>query len=217
MVLASKVFVVNGEGEIIPKLKAIHRERDEGGITLSETVEEIKAEGKIVRAIYREDYLVHLSHRGKNTAQPVTRNVPIVFLERKGKTFLIVFEKKGRANQIASMLSKELFIEQDRIVEARIGADRLQSFAENGNGKVIFFDDVDIPSINKLSLYGQSLKETNLFAEYLKHGKPWYVVFTLGSYTVGITRNCTITMFSRMDFDGFVDYLLGEIIPVIDV
>ena len=130
-------------------------------------------------------------------------------------SFLIVFDNKSRANQIANMLSKELFISLGKIVEARVGASVVQRLAEESNSKVIFFDDIDIPDIKKLSLYGQSLKDTELYSEYLKHGKPWYVVFSLNNRVVGLTRNCVVTMFSRMNFDEFMSYVLEDILSLI--
>lgn len=211
MVLACKIFELRERGEIAGKLKSVHRETEEEGIKLVQSVEDVKVEGDLIRATYREDYLVHINHRGQRIAQPATRDAPVLFY----KNFLVVFEKKGRSNQIANMLSKELFISMGRIVEARIGADVLQKLAEESNSKVIFFDDIDIPDIKKLSLYGQSLKDTELYAEYLKHGKPWYVVFSLNNRVVGLTRNCVVTMFSRMDFEDFVSYVINEVIPII--
>lgn len=211
MVLACKIFRVNEEGEIAGKLKTVHREVEEEGIKLVQSIEDVRKDGKAIRAVYREDYLIHINHRGQRIAQPATRDVSIIFYG----SFLIVFEKKSRANQIANMLSKELFISLGKIVEARVGAEVLQNLAEESNSKVIFFDDIDIPDIKKLSLYGQSLRDTELYAEYLKHGKPWYVVFSLNNRVVGLTRNCVVTMFSRADFDSFVDYVITEIIPLI--
>jgi len=211
MVLACKIFSVKGEGEIAGKLKTFHRETEEEGIKLVQSVEEVRVDKDTIRAIYREDYLIHVNHRGQIIAQPATRDVPIVF----HNDFLVVFDKKSRANQIANTLSKELFIELGKIVEARIGANVLQKLAEESNSKVIFFDDIDIPDITKLSIYGQSLKETPLYTEYLKHGKPWYVVFSLNNRVVGLTRNCVVTMFSRMTFEDFVNYVINDVLPLI--
>jgi hypothetical protein len=211
MVLACKIFEVKEEGEIPGKLKTVHREREEEGIKLLQSVDDVRMDGEAIRAVYREDYLIHIIHRGQRIAQPATREVPLVF----HGPFLIVFDKKNRANQIANMISKELFISLGKIVEARVGADVLQRLAEESNSKVIFFDDIDIPDIKKLSLYGQSLKDTELYTEYLKHGKPWYVVFSLNNRVAGLTRNCVVTMFSRMDFEDFVSYVIEEILPLI--
>jgi len=32
---------------------------------------------------------------------------------------------------------------------------------------------------------------------------------------VGITRNCVVTLFSRVELREFVDYVLGEVLPLI--
>ena len=219
MVLASKIFLITEENDpanIIAKLKVLKREREEDGFKLFDSIENITEEGGIIKATYFQDYLIPIKHHGQVTPQPATSEVPVVFYSYKRRTFLIVLEKKSRANRIANMLSKELFIDMGKIVEPGIDAETLRSFAEKGNGKVIFFDNVDIPDINKLSLYGESLKDTSLYNEYLKHGKPWYIVFSSGELAVGLTRNCVVTMFSKATRDQFLEYILDSIIPLID-
>jgi hypothetical protein len=82
---------------------------------------------------------------------------------------------------------------------------------------LIWFDDVDIPSVDKLCLAGSSLADTKLYQEYLQHGTIWYVVFEVQrrEIVVGITRNCVVTLFSKSTVDDFINYLLDDLIPLI--
>jgi hypothetical protein len=76
---------------------------------------------------------------------------------------------------------------------------------------------MDLPSINKLSLYGASLGNTTLYSDYLTHGKLWYIVLKSSKtgYVMGVTRNCVVTGFSKMDMSEFSSFIRGEILPLI--
>jgi hypothetical protein len=150
---------------------------------------------------------------------PATRESTFVFTRRGDASLLFVSEKKERANSIASRLSDILFIGFGGIVETNITHETLKAFHEGSPEatKVIFFDEVDLPNVNKFSLYGSALTNTSLYNEYLKHGKIWYVVFKSKKhgYVIGLTRNCVITVFSKIDEQGFIDYVMEEIFPLI--
>ncbi|MBO3809785.1 MAG: hypothetical protein FGF50_09370, partial [Candidatus Brockarchaeota archaeon] len=90
--------------------------------------------------------------------------------------------------------------------------------ANSDAAKVVFFDDVDIPNIKKLSLYGPSLANTSLFTEYLKHGNIWYIVIAhrKTGLVAGITRDAVVTIFSRIDPSSFIRFSVEEIIPLIE-
>ena len=54
--------------------------------------------------------------------------------------------------------------------------------------------------------------------EYISHGLIWYVVFTSQpkGYTVGITRSITITNFSKCTVDEFIDFVLDDILKLVE-
>jgi hypothetical protein len=81
----------------------------------------------------------------------------------------------------------------------------------------VFFDQVDIPSVSKLSLYGEGLGNTALYNDYLTHGQIWYAVVKSRKfgYVVGVTRNSVVTCFSKTDLPEFKRYLKEEIHPLI--
>jgi len=83
--------------------------------------------------------------------------------------------------------------------------------------KILFFDDIDLPNILKLSLYGEGLGATKLYNDYLGHGKIWYAVVKSAKYgyVVGVTRNCVVTVFSRTELPDFKRYVKQEILPLI--
>ncbi|MGB9631544.1 MAG: hypothetical protein ACPL09_06175, partial [Candidatus Methanodesulfokora sp.] len=76
---------------------------------------------------------------------------------------------------------------------------------------------VDLPSVNKLSLYGSALSSSPVYQEGLKHGRLYYVVFRerKHGFVLGITRDCVITAFSKISDRDLVEYVLDEISPFI--
>ena len=156
----------------------------------------------------------------------VTEEVPFWIKRSKGQTFLVALApskargvKKLLTDYVANKFSEILFIKSGAIVEARITHEALRELHESNPRatKLIWFDDVDIPNIGKLALAGSGLADTGLYRDYLEHGKIWYAVFEVQKrgLVVGITRNCVVTLFSRMEQKDFVEYVLKEIIPLI--
>ncbi|MDH5362679.1 MAG: hypothetical protein OEW84_05145, partial [Aigarchaeota archaeon] len=74
-----------------------------------------------------------------------------------------------------------------------------------------------IPNVDRLALYGSALKDSTLYEQYLSHGKIWYVVYTSRprGLVFGLTRNCVVTCFSKIDEQELVDYVEDEIFSLI--
>ena len=80
-----------------------------------------------------------------------------------------------------------------------------------------FFDYVDIPNVNKLSLYRSDLVGTKLFEEYGKHCDLWYIVARSREYghVVGMTRDVSVTIFNITEKNKYLEYVEKEIYPLI--
>jgi len=224
--LSSKIFEVKEDASlttIAGKLRGYRVEEDyggkEGSIKLVTEVLDLKGGEDSLNGIFSKDYVVSTYFRGGAREVPITRESPFLFKKRGGGMVLIVLEKKGRANYIANKLSEILFIKSGKILEARIPPEALRALHEKSPDatKVIFFDDVDIPNIDKLSLYGSALASTGLYSSYLEHGKIWYVVFEFKKHSVvmGVTRNCVVTMFSKVERGEFLKCIIDDILPLI--
>ena len=228
MVVAGKIFKLR---EAIPLRTITAKLLD---YKVEETVEEPPQEftllteivnldlvGDRIRGLYTKDILIKISRRGEEVPIVKTLEAPFTFTVRGDNILLTIIGKKNWANYVANELSKIIFISVGGIVEARISPETLRQYhEENPEGtKVIFFDNVDIPNIDKLSLYGPDLKNTMLYSEYLSHGSIWYIVATSKKYgyVVGITRNCVITVFSKIDEYSFFRFVEDEIFPLIEV
>jgi hypothetical protein len=225
MVVAGKIFRLSEPlsiAEIASRLEGYHTEEsyEEGDykFTLVTEVVGLLPKENMLRGIYSHDYVLHVFHRGKVAPLPRTVEALFSFAQREGITFLAVVEKKRIANFIANKLSEILFEKMGGIVEARIPPEVLKEFHVRNpeDTKITFFDNVDIPNVNKLSLYGPDLISTSLFEDYCKHGDLWYVVARSKEYgyVVGITRDASVTIFNLTEKERYLEYVAKEIYPL---
>jgi hypothetical protein len=226
MVVAGKIFKLTEQVPIVDiatKLDDYRTEEnyEEGdyNFTLVTEVAGLLPKENTLTGIYSHDYVMHVFHRGKTAPLPRTVEALFSFAQVEATTFLTVVEKKSVANFVANKLSEILFDKVGSIVEARIPPETLREFhlKNPDDTKITFFDNVDIPNVNKLSLYGPDLINAQLFEEYTKHGDLWYVVARSKEtgYVVGVTRDASVTIFNLTDKNKYVEYVNKEIYPTI--
>ena len=226
MVVAGKIFRLSEPlalDEIASRLENYHFEADyeEGDykFTLLTEVVGLLPKKNTLSGVYSHDYVIHVFHRGKVAPLPRTVEALFSFAQVEDNVFLTVVEKKRVANFVANKLSEILFEKVGGIVEARIPPETLREFHLKNpeDTKITFFDNVDIPNVNKLSLYGPDLINTSLFEDYTKHGDLWYVVARSREtgYVVGVTRDASVTIFNLAEKEKYVDYVNKEIYPII--
>ena len=226
MVLAAKIFSVKEERNlplVASKLKDFKLEQEvriEGdSFTLLSEITDLDISKEYLEGTFAFDAVFQVKQHGKMVPFVRTYEAPFSFDIFGKSMFLSVFDKKSRANNIANEMSKAIFMGLGSIVEGRILPETLKRFHEDNfeETKILFFDDVDIPNISKLSLYGEGLGATKLYNDYLGHGKIWYAVVKSQKYgyVVGVTRNCVVTVFSRTELPEFKRYVKGEILPLI--
>jgi len=226
LVLAAKIFVVKEENNLpllATKLKSFKLEQEmsveDQSFSLVSEISDLEISKERLEGLFSFDSVFTVNQRGKPTPMIRTYQAPFSFELYEGNLYLAVFEKKSRANSVANEMSKALFMSLGQIVEAKIQPEVLKRFHEENfdNTKVIFFDGVDLPNISKLSLYGEALGNTTLYNDYLTHGQLWYIVFQSRrrGYTIGLTRNCIVTSFSRVDPPEFKEFIREEIFPLI--
>ena len=226
MVLAGKVFLVRENYELdtlTEKLKAFKIETEttveEKEFKLLTEINDLSVGKGSLEGKFSFDTVFVIPHRGESVPVPRTFEAPFSFNLFKDRMFLTVYDKKNRANNIANEMSKAIFMSLGEVVEARIDPETLRKFHEANfeDSKVIFFSDVDLPNITKLSLYGAELGNTSLYSDYLTHGKLWYIVFKSRAYgyVLGLTRNCILTAFSRMELSEFKNFVNTQVFPLI--
>lgn len=234
MVLAAKIFEIDEKVDpesVAKKLKSFHEEEvyqtsDGETVKLVTEILDLKLEEDSISGIYSKDFVRRRYYRREEAEALVTEEAPFWIKLFKEKAFMTVLApsqsrglKKLITNHIANKLSEVLFYRPWAIIETKISPETLKELHESNPQatKLIWFDDVDIPSIEKLCLAGSGLADTKLYHDYLEHGKIWYVVFEVQKrgIVVGITRNCVITLFSRSTADDFIKYILEDLLKLI--
>jgi len=172
MVVAGKIFRLSEQlplAEVAVKLDGYRTEEpyEEGdyNFTLVTEVVGLLPKENTLTGVYSHDYVMHVFHRGKTAPLPRTVEALFSFAQVDSTVFLTIVEKKRVANFIANKLSELLFDKVGSIVEARIPPETLREFHLKNpeDTKITFFDNVDIPNVNKLSLYGPDLINATLF------------------------------------------------------
>ena len=228
MVLAGKVYRLAEElglEGVEERLKGYRREEEfsEGDhrLELLTEVERLSRTSLGLEGVLSYDRVLWIPRRGEIVPTVRTYTAPFLFSTFRGQTLLVVVEKKHRADRLADLLSEILFEGVGGILEVRIPPENLQHYhEENPEGtKVVFFQDLDFPGIEKLSLYGESLSSTSAYDEMLGHGKIWYVVVTSKryGYVVGVTGDGIVTVFSRCEVEDFLKYVVEEVFPLISL
>jgi len=235
LVLPAKIFEIEEEadlGLIVGKLKDFREEepyQTEKGETVNLVTEilDLKLKEDSVAGVFSMDFVRIRYYRRKPVETFVTEESPFWIKPFGGRAFMIVLApsvargvKKLLTSHVANKLSKVLFIKSHAIVEVRIPHETLKDLHESNPQatKLIWFDDVDIPGIEKLCLAGSSLADTGLYHDYLDHGKIWYVVFEAQKrgIVVGITRNGVVTLFSKSTTDEFINYILEDLLTIVE-
>ena len=228
MVLPVKVFEVRSlEGNPLDKLTGYRElEQVEGVDDLQLVTEIIELENKegVISGIFARDFYREHTYRRRVMSNPQTEEAPFWLLKHGERYFLIVMApsvargvKKLLSNHVAVALGGILNAD---VREARIPHETLQRLHESNPQatNLIWFDNVDLPGVDKLCLSGQGLADTGMYKEYIDHGMIWYVVFTSQpkGYTIGITRGVVITNFSKCTPDEFIEFVRDDILKLIE-
>lgn len=217
---------------MVQKLKDF-REEDSYHMKSGERVQlvteilDLKVTENTVTGVFSMDFVRQRNYKRKPTETLVTEESPFFITSPKERTFMMVIApsvargvKKLLTNYVANKLSNVLFIRRGAIVEATIPHEILKELHEANPQatKLIWFDNVDIPGVEKLCLAGSDLADTTLYRDYLGHGKIWYVVFAVQNrgIVVGITRNCVVTLFSKSTIDELKEYISEELLTLIE-
>jgi hypothetical protein len=235
MVLPAKIFEIKEEvnfGLLIQKLKDFHEEEsyeknDGKTLTLITEILDLKLDENLLYGVFSADFVRGRYYRRKLVETPVTEEAPFWITRFETRTFLIVVApsvargvKKLLTSHVANKLSKILFITSRSILEVRIPHETLRKLHESNPQatRLIWFDQIDIPGIEKLCLAGSDLVDTQLYQDYLQHGQIWYVVFEAQKrgLTMGITRNSVVTLFSKSTRDELITQIREDFLKLIE-
>lgn len=235
MVLPAKIFEIKEEaslGLMIQKMKDFHEEEnyeksDGETVTLITEILDLNMKDNLISGVFSSDFMQTRYYRRKLVELPVTEEATFWITRFQNRNFLIVVApsvargvKKLLSNHVANKLSKILFITARTIVETKILNETLKELHESNPQatRLIWFDQIDIPGVEKLCLAGSDLVDTQLYQDYLNHGQIWYVVFEAQKrgLTMGITRNSVVTLFSKSTKDELVNYIREDVLTLVE-
>lgn len=197
----------------------IEQPYDEGELhcSLISEIVSLVTKGNTLQGVFSYDYVIQVLHRDKIIPTPQTVSAIFNFFYEKQTAFLIIVQKKSISNFIANKLSTILYGKIGGVLEAKISPETIKQFQRDNpeDTKITFFDNVDIPNMDKISLYGD-LSNTSLFADYSKHGDIWYVVARTKEYgyLVGLTREASVTIFNLTDKEKYLKFVSAQICPL---
>ncbi len=180
-------------------------------------VENVEYDEEELHGIYIYDSVAVHTWRGAIRSTPFTTEAPFLFTEQEGQRFVIIMAPKGVANRVANRLSTIIHGEQGTIVEPMIRTDNFDDFQAGTDAtKIMLFDDIDLPNMNKGTLYGENVQQTDFYGNFVAHGRPWYMVSKTKQrgWTVGIVRDGTVVVFNTVDMEAFVEFLKEKILPM---
>lgn len=235
MVLPAKIFEIKEElnfGLIVQKLKDFREEEsyeksDGETVTLVTEILDLSLKENLISGIFSEDFMRTSYYQRTLIENPVTEEAQFWVTRFENQTFLVVVApsvargvKKLLTSHVANKLSKLLFITPRAIVETKIPHETLKTLHESNPQatRLIWFDQVDIPGVDKLCLAGSDLVDTQLYQDYMLHGQIWYVVFEAQKrgLTMGITRNSVVTLFSKCTKDDLINYVREDMLRLIE-
>ena len=235
MVLPAKIFEIKEEvnlGLVAGKLRdfreeEVYQTERKEILNLVAEILDLKFEKNVVSGVFSRDFVHRSRYRRKLVEDLVTEEAPFWIKRFGDRAFLIVMAPSGATGvkklltgYLANKLSEVLFIKRGAIVEVRISNETLRELHESNPQatKLVWFDDVDIPGVEKLCLAGSDLADTEFYHDYTEHGKIWYVVFEVRKQgiVVGISRKSVVTLFSKSTRDEFINYISEEFLKLIE-
>lgn len=235
MVLPAKIFEIKEDvnfGLIVQKLKDFREEEnyektDGETVNLITEILDLKMEENLISGVFSTDFMRARYYRRNLVESPVTEEASFWITRFEDRTFLIVVApsvargvKKLLTSHVANKLSRILFITSRSIVEVKIPHQTLKELHESNPQatRLIWFDQIDIPGVEKLCLAGSDLADTQLYQDYLQHGQIWYVVFEAQKrgLTMGITRNSVVTLFSKSTKDELITQIREDLLKLVE-
>lgn len=187
-------------------------------VTLKSNITRLELDQDLV-GLYQTDSVDHKIFRGRESIQPYTTEAPFLITEYEGKLYLIVLIRKAIANKVANTISLILHEELGAMTEPRINPERLREFCEKSEAiKVLLFDEIDIPNLDKTTLYGLNVVQTDMYGKFVDSGLFRYTVMkmsTAEAFTVGLVRDGTVVIFTSVDSSQFIEFIKDKILPLI--
>ncbi len=79
---------------------------------------------------------------------------------------------------------------------------------------MVVFGSIKLPSLNKVTLYGEDLVNSKVLKQYFKLGREQYVMFEEEEAVIGISVEGVVTLFTKASQEKIIDIIYKKIIPL---
>lgn len=168
--------------------------------------------------VIRGDGVEMMHHRTGPRHVAYTTSTRFQFFSQDGRNYVILMAAKQTANNVANKLSLILHDEVAAITVPKLNPRKLREFCEGSEAiKVLLFDDMDIPNMEKATLYGPNITQVNLYGQFVDSGQYRYSVSKLkDGYTVGIVADASVCIFNTLDTtQDYIDFVKANIVPMV--
>ncbi len=208
--------------EMVKKLEGYNKETIEmyctENIALGTRIINVEVSHERVMGFYEKDAVEIKQYRGVDRATPYTKSAKFIFFMEEENPYLVVLGNKGLADTIANELSILLHEQTGYILEPILNLRGIRELYERGEAtKVIFFDDVEIPNLDKATIYGTNLIQTDFYGRFIDVGNPWWVIYKHRSteMVVGIHKKALICIFSTCTEAEYLEYITENVVPLV--
>ncbi len=191
-------------------------ELDGRNVTVGFRVAELERGEDSVWGVAEESWITTTEFRGEELRIPVSSTISFTFIYEKQREFLLVYASKRLADRLAVRFSELLFDAPDRILEVYLPPEKMREVYSKGEVRSMIIDNLRLPGIRKVTLFGEDLKNARTVKTYLTRGKgrELYVVYRDEEGVFGISRTGQIVAFSRIALEDFEAYIREKILPL---
>lgn len=175
---------------------------------------------KELSGLYSADGVEAKMHRSGPQYVTYTRESPFYFFEEEERSYVLIMAPKRIANGIANKLSLILHDAVGAIAVPKLNPRKLREFCEGSEAiKVLLFEEMDIPNLEKATMYGTNIVQMDLYNRFVDSGQYRYSVSKLkpekDAHTIGIVRDGSVCIFTEIDSHEYVQFIKNEIVPMI--
>ena len=185
---------------------------------LKTSFESVKSDGDQASGNVVHDIVITIPYR--DTVQHVrttTEGIFVFDMESKMRPHLFIFG--GEQDTISGVLDTAIFGGDRGIAFTSISPAKILQFTKAHAAKILWasFKGLNIPNLNKSSLWGPDLATTQDYERYCAHGQNHYVMIELKGqhWVVAIGSDGKAIMYSKVDQADFLQFLKSEVVPIL--
>ncbi len=183
-------------------------------VTVGFRVADVEMGEDTVWGTAEESWIRSVSFRDEEIRVPVSVSIGFTFIKDRRREFLIVYAGRRLADRLSVRFSELLFDRRDMIVDVYIPPEKMREiYMDAQEIRSIILEDVRLPGVKKVTLFGDDLRNSRTLKSYLRKGRETYVVYRDEEGVFGLSRMGQLVAFSRIDDETLEAYIREKILP----